>query len=103
MKAPDISPKEIKLGDYTLIDVRSNDEFYGELGHVPGSKLITLGEELMEKISAYDKNQKIVFICRSGNRSGTATLMAIEKGFTNVLNMSGGMLLWNELGLGIEK
>lgn len=103
MSAPEVNPKEVftkaKEEGYTLIDVRSDEEFNGELGHVPGSNLITLGPDLEKWVSEQDKDQKIIFICRSGNRSGQATNYMLENGFKDVLNMTGGMLLWNELGL----
>lgn len=103
MKAPEIAPQDVhkkaKEEGFALIDVRSNEEFTGELGHVPHSKLITLGPDLEKWIEEQSKDQKIIFICRSGNRSGQATNYMLEKGFKDVLNMKGGMLLWNELGL----
>ncbi len=48
------------------------------------------------------KDKTVVFICRSGGRSGNATAMAKDQGFANVYNMKGGMLLWNEMGLETE-
>jgi hydroxyacylglutathione hydrolase len=103
MNIPEINPQNVQESSYRLIDVRSPEEFSGELSHVPGSELITLGEELDKALSTLDKGEKIIFICRSGNRSGKATTAALENGFKNVLNMKGGMLLWNELGLEVEK
>lgn len=103
MSVPEINPKNVDTENSRLVDVRTEEEFYGELGHVPGSKLVTLGEDLDKFLDSNDKSEKIVFICRSGQRSGKATEMAMEKGFTDVTNMTGGMLLWNDLGLEIEK
>lgn len=84
------------LGEYLLIDVRRPDEFNAELGHIRGSKLVTLGEELSDFIRKEKKDKKILFICRSSARSGRATLEAMEAGFKHVFNMEGGMLYWNE-------
>lgn len=87
-----------------LIDVRRPDEFNAELGHINGSILVPLGPELMEFIlSVKEKNEFIVFICRSGNRSGTATLLARENGLKESYNMTGGMLRWNDLNLPVER
>lgn len=93
----DVTPDEVlaKKQDLMLIDVRRPDEYEGELGHVKGTELLTL-DFLPQKISELPKDQTIVFICRSGNRSGQAAAFAQENGFTDVFNMSGGMLLWNE-------
>ena len=96
--------KNRESNDCLLVDVRSPEEFTGGLGHIKGSKLITLGDDLENyKNSLKDKNQKIVFICRSGNRSGKATENFTDDGFTNCFNMIGGMIEWNSLGFEVEK
>lgn len=99
----DVSPDEVsaKKENLALIDVRSQDEFNGELGHIPNSQLITL-DTLMDKIADLPKEKTIVFICRSGRRSANATAIAKDNGFESVYNMKGGMLAWNEMGLTTE-
>lgn len=84
-----------------LIDVRRPDEYVGELGHIPGAKLIVL-DTLPDHIDELPTDQTIVFICRSGNRSGRASAFAFESGLKNTYNMLGGMLLWNEKKLPTE-
>ncbi len=84
---------------FKLIDVRRDDEFTGELGHIEGAELKTLGPDLMDYLSSEDKELQIAFICRSGGRSGNATALAIDLGFSKVYNMIGGMLEWNRLNL----
>lgn len=100
----DIDPKELdsKKQQVALIDVRRPDEYTGELGHIPGAKLITL-DQLPGQMDQLPKDQTIVFICRSGGRSGQAAAFALESGLSDVYNMKGGMLLWNEYGLATEK
>lgn len=99
----DISPQELLnvKEKVRLIDVRRPDEFDGELGHIPGAELITL-DFIPQKIKDLPQDHPIVFICRSGGRSGQASAFALENGFTQVYNLKGGMLLWNELGLVTE-
>ena len=41
--------------------------------------------------------------CRSGKRSQKAYDLLKEKGFTNMTNMKGGLLKWEEKGLPIHK
>lgn len=95
---PEIDPEQlkVKIGTVTLVDVRRPEEFEGELSHIPGAKLITLGPELDNFLHQHDKSDEIVFICRSGARSGRATLQSRALGFFKSLNLHGGMLLWNE-------
>ena len=85
--------------DFKVIDVRRDDEFTGELGHIEGAELKTLGPDLMDYLDSEDRDVQMVFVCRSGGRSGQATQMAQQMGFINVSNMVGGMIEWNRLGL----
>ncbi len=88
----------------TIIDVRSEAEFTGELGHIPGSILRPL-PEINKWIHEFSdlKNEEIIVVCRSGNRSSRATQYLQEQGFSNVKNMSGGMLEWNRNNYPVEK
>jgi rhodanese-related sulfurtransferase len=102
---PEIHPQELKAftKKLKLIDVRRPDEFTGELGHIDGAKLVTLGPDLAKFLDSADKNSEIVFVCRSGGRSGQATQVSRGQGFTKTYNMTGGMLLWNKLQLPTKK
>lgn len=79
-----------------LIDVRRPDEFNGEYGHIKGAELITLGPELTSFLESGNRSEEIVFVCRSGGRSGTATAESIKLGYKFTINMAGGMIRWNE-------
>ncbi len=80
-----------------LVDVRPESEFYGELSHIPGSIRHTLGEELNDFLDSYPKkDDQLIFICRRGGRSEMAALQAADKGFSNPVNLLGGMIEWNE-------
>jgi hydroxyacylglutathione hydrolase len=97
----EVHPQDIleKKEQVTIVDVRRPDEFNGELGHIEGAILVTLETEFMHSLPNWDPEDEIVFVCRSVARSGKATSIAQAKGFKNVYNMEGGMVLWNELGL----
>lgn len=43
------------------------------------------------------QNEEVICYCRSGKRSMQAALMLESLGFTNVKNLEGGMLSWQEL------
>ncbi|SMC76661.1 rhodanese-like domain-containing protein [Sporomusa malonica] len=74
-----------------VIDVRTQQEYQD--GHIPGAPLIPLNQ-LERRIDEVPKNQKVLLICRSGNRSGQGTSLLRSKGFDNVYNIDGGMLAW---------
>lgn len=74
-----------------IIDVREPDEFDGELGHLKGAELVSLGE-LGSTASQWDRTKPLLLVCRSGNRSGQAATLLASLGFVDLANLSGGML-----------
>lgn len=82
---------------YKIIDVRGRNEFIGELKHIPEAVLATLGTELDQKLNSLNKEENMIFVCRSGKRSAEAVKQAIKFGMKHVYNLEGGMLRWNEL------
>lgn len=85
-----------------LLDVREESE-YAAL-HAPQAKLIPLGDvsSRMKEIDAY-KDKPIVVVCRSGRRSAKAVSILKEAGFTQVSNVQGGMIAWEQAGLATIK
>ncbi|MGZ3816990.1 MAG: rhodanese-like domain-containing protein [Bdellovibrio sp.] len=102
---PEVTCEDVhnKSTQVRIIDVRRPDEYNNELGHIKGALLVTLGEELSKFLESGDRNQEIVFVCRSGGRSGTATAESLKLGYKNTMNMVGGMLRWNDLKQPTEK
>ncbi|MCF7796354.1 MAG: rhodanese-like domain-containing protein [Lentisphaeria bacterium] len=100
---PNISVAELREkldleADLILLDVRTQAEWDGPLGHLEGARLIPL-QALSKRYRELEsvRNKEIVVYCRSGNRSQVATVLLREKGF-NAINMLGGMRAWNQLG-----
>lgn len=82
-----------------VIDVREENEYVGELGHIPDSVLVPL-KQLQFEIDKLRiaKDEPVVLVCRSGVRSTTAAAMLTGMGYTRVSNLKGGMLAWKEAG-----
>ena len=87
-----------------LVDVREPAEYSGELGHLAGSVLVPL-RELMNRLEEIDeyKEAPVVTVCRAGMRSATAAAILGRSGFTDVANLAGGLVAWNEAGLPVER
>ena len=85
--------------DVFLLDVREDWEYAA--GHIPGTTLIPLGQ-LQSRLSELPTDKTIVAVCRSGNRSGQATQLLQQSGFT-VHNMQGGMNAWEQARLSVEQ
>ena len=77
-----------------MIDVREEHE-YEEFNI--GATLIPLGE-IADRLDEIEhlKNEEIIIHCRSGARSGRAQQYLESEGFTNVRNLIGGMLAWQD-------
>jgi glyoxylase-like metal-dependent hydrolase (beta-lactamase superfamily II)/rhodanese-related sulfurtransferase len=84
-----------------ILDVREPEEFTGPLGHIEGAVLIPLGE-LAERVGELVKDRPIVAVCRAGGRSAQATVLLQQAGFTEVANLTGGMLRWRAEGHPVE-
>jgi sulfur dioxygenase len=87
-----------------LLDVREEQEYHDDLGHLPGSRLIPLRLLPAKAGDLSDlKNSEIVVICRAGVRSTTAAAILTALGFEHVNNLKGGMIEWNDAGLPVER
>lgn len=67
----------------TVIDVRTLDEW--NTGHLESAINIEW-QNITSIESNIPKNEKIYLYCRSGNRSGKATKILLDAGYTNVIN-----------------
>ena len=94
----DISVQELKAKidnneSPIMIDVREPWEW--DTQHLDGVKKIALGTipGFLPDLSE-NKDKEVIMICRSGGRSGQATMFLKNQGFSNVRNLAGGMLAW---------
>ena len=86
-----------------LLDVRSSQDFNGELGHVNAALNIPL-EELAQHIgdlSAY-RERPVAIICTTDRKSKKAARLLNKAGFSDVRVVAGGMTQWNQYNWPIE-
>ena len=67
----------------TVIDVRTEAEW--KIGHLEGALHIEW-QDILKIPSDIQKDEEIYLYCRSGNRSGKATQILLEAGYTNAKN-----------------
>jgi len=93
---PDEVAQGLKDGRMLLVDVREPNEV--EVESFPGAVVVPLSS--FDPAAIPDpQGRQVVFACRSGNRSVTASLAAQAAGFAYDAHMAGGIKLWKELGL----
>lgn len=94
--------------DPILIDVRSGLEYAS--GHAPGAHNLSLDRLLLGTIPflrwlwprwfrSLSMDHPIAVICLTSHRSPIAAQALTQVGFTQVFNISGGMLSWTREGL----
>ena len=103
-----INPSEINIisesdfidlqdSDYTLIDVRTQEEF--DLGHIDSAiNLDFYSDSFQNDILSLPKNETIVLYCRTNNRSSKTATILKENGFREILVIRGGITEWVKKG-----
>ena len=88
--------------DAKVFDVRTPAEFKG--GYIGEAENITT-EALLKKVEnlSLAKETPILIYCESGMRSGTTAKKLVKAGYTNINNLSGGILAWQNASLPINK
>ncbi|WP_455235405.1 rhodanese-like domain-containing protein [Thiogranum longum] len=74
-----------------LLDVREPWEF--DTARIEGSTLVPM-RSIADKIHDLDPDQEIVVICHHGIRSRMVGRFLESHGFSNVINLSGGVEAW---------
>ena len=88
----DIDEVEAKMDEgFIVLDVRETDEFAE--GHIPSAQNKPLSVLQQDDFSELSKEEKYIIICRSGNRSQTASEILANADY-DVVNVSAGMSSW---------
>ena len=99
-RVQDLTPQEVSKGmaegRYLLVDVREHTEVAAEA--YPGGVVVPLST--FDPYAIADaQGRQVVFACRSGKRSVTASLAAQGAGLAYDKHLAGGLLGWKAAGL----
>lgn len=89
----------IAQGGVDIVDVREAHEW--ATGHVPGARLVPLGQ-LRADPDAAQLGGKVLFVCERGGRSFGAAELADARGVAEVYSLDGGTMGWRAAGLPID-
>jgi rhodanese-related sulfurtransferase len=99
----DLTPEEVAVGlrdgRMVLVDVREPNETAVE--RFPDAVIVPLSDFDASAIPD-PQGKEVVFACRSGRRSVTASLAAQQHGFPYASHLAGGILAWKAAGLPTE-
>lgn len=88
--------------DALVLDVREQAEY--AQAHILNSRGLPLSQ-LEARVGDIDKfkDKPVIVYCATGNRSSTAAATLRKRGFSNVVNLSGGFVAWQQAGLPVQK
>ena len=99
----DLTPEEVARGltegTMLLVDVREPNET--ALERYPDAVIVPLSAFEVEQIPE-PQGRQVVFVCRSGRRSVTASQVAQAHGLPYDAHLAGGLLAWKAAGLPTE-
>ncbi|HSJ98121.1 MAG TPA: rhodanese-like domain-containing protein [Myxococcota bacterium] len=89
-------------GPALVLDVREPKEFAA--GHLPRARHIPV-RELGGRVGeiAKFKDKPVIVTCQSGTRAAAACRLLRKSGFTNVVQLKGGLAAWQQASLPVEK
>lgn len=84
-----------------LIDVRTPGEFQG--GYILGAlNLDYNGSDYNRQVASLDKTKPVLVYCLSGGRSAAAAKALRQSGFSEVIELQGGIMAWNRNNLPLQ-
>jgi rhodanese-related sulfurtransferase len=100
----DVSASELNTmlenKDFVFVNVHVPFE-----GNIAGTDLSIPYDQIADNLDQLpaDKDAKIVLYCRSDHMSRIASTELVGMGYTNIWNLDGGMVAWEQAGLDIER
>lgn len=96
--SPELEKRLTSDSEVYLLDIRGASEL--PRGVLPDSQHVPM-HLLPLRMNDFPKDKDVVLYCHSGARSAHACMYLMQQGFTNVINLRGGILDWARNGFQI--
>lgn len=88
----------LEAAGYTIIDIRTPEEIAAGKVTPDALELDYYAADFPSQLATLDRTNSYALYCRSGNRSGDTLARMRALGFTDVVDLSGGIVAWQASG-----
>lgn len=89
---PEVSVNEIESGQYRVLDARAYREF--EVSHIAGATWVGYDDFDLARLAGIATHAQVAVYCSVGYRSERIAKRLLQQGYTNVVNVYGGIFQW---------
>jgi rhodanese-related sulfurtransferase len=93
---PEISVTRLASEPFQILDARSSREF--DVSHIPGATWVGYEDFSLDRLVGIDPQAPIAVYCSVGYRSERIAQQLHRRGYTNVVNVYGGIFEWVNTG-----
>ncbi len=79
--------------EFKIVDVRTSEEFAGELASIPGAISVPWNE-LERHVESWSRDLPLLLVCEFGQRSSQGCSRLSTMGFTHIKTLNSGLVAW---------
>ena len=92
---PSIEVNEVDVSDSSIVYLDSREIEEYEVSHIKNARFVGYKNADLDSVLSLPKDTEIIVYCSIGYRSGKIAEDLMDEGFTNVLNLYGGIFEWS--------
>lgn len=93
---PEVSVDQIASGEFHLLDARASQEF--DVSHIQGATWVGYDDFDVARLAGFERQEPLAVYCSVGYRSERIAEKLHQQGYTNVVNVYGGIFEWVNTG-----
>jgi hydroxyacylglutathione hydrolase len=100
LTAAELAARLRREPDLVVLDVREPSEWAE--GHVPGARHVPM-RDVAGRLAEIPRDRPVAVTCAGGARSSLVASLLLGQGFTDLVNLWGGMTGWTQAGLPVTR